>query len=781
MIACDGSQSSLFKLSKLSLTNCIFRIKEDPAGEDEEMYGLLIMQPSSGDSCVAIYQHPNYLASSLITNQHTGRIHLQVYNTVENQVIETLPIELYPPPLLMIHGLWSSGDEAFFKMKYNFVITQKIYNSNEITVVNYPNDVPLASNMNQIINEFKIAIYNYNDRGISCGKADVVAHCMGGVLTRLYLQNPRYNHDINKLITLNTPHWGSQMANFVLSTDTKSQVIRDALAAIGKITENGAVADLRVNSNPIRNDLNGSTVNINVAPSHTIRTKGTYSLLSWTMLGQLIKPNPYTLIGGILLRAAGQIYINQVIFGSSDNDLYVADSSQSAVLTGSRTTFFDDQTHSSTENTAIRERVKYLLGKSNVSTTFFDMEGFEPQPSNYGLMPTPPPGKTSQTNPLVTIISPPDGSIVNPLDTISISVTGSNGVTSLMVTAGNPILPAQTAYYDAVSQIFSYVVPAEAVGKVGIAVMGFDQDGNIALDSTYIIVQPDAILDSITVAPDTIRLSVFDQTLPVVNGHYNDSIARNLSVHPQLFRHLSTGNAALSGSNTLFGMHQGVDTLTVDFQGKTRKAVIYISAPDSGSAVVPGSLTISGTRGAGSPSVCYNASQTLTVAGSNTTYLISSGDTVSFIAGQKVRFLAGFKASSGSRMSAKITATGQYCSITSAFLPDNFAGLTGNGNSSGGTAMTDPLTHTSVFQNRGGSFSLFPNPTDGWIRISRLNPPERHETRVEIFTLQGAMIQRETWKNEPVYNYSLQSLPDGIYLIRLISGDAAGVFRVVKQ
>jgi hypothetical protein len=350
-----------------------------------------------------------------------------------------------------------------------------------------------------------------------------------------------------------------------------------------------------------------------------------------------------------------------------------------------------------------------------------------------------------------------------------------------MVTAGNPILPAQTAYFDAVSQIFSYVVPAEAVGKIGIAVMGFDQDGNIAIDSTYIIVQPDAVLDSITVNPDTIRLSVFDQALPVVYGHYSDTIMRDLSAHPAVLRHLKTGNASLSGNNALFGMNEGIDTLTVDFQGKTRKSVVFISAPDSGSAIVPGSLTISGTRSAGSPSVCYNATQVLTVAGNNATYLISSGNHVSFIAGQKIRFLPGLKAYAGSYLSAKITSTGQYCSITNAFLSDNLTGLAGNGNSSGGTAMTNPLTNTSVLQTRGGAFSLFPNPTDGWIRINRLNPPENHETRVEVYTLQGAMIQRETWEKEPVYTCSLKNLPAGIYLIRLISEEATGVFRVVKR
>lgn len=775
-IACDGSQSSLFKFSRLSLTNCIFRIKEDPDALEEEIYGLLIMQPSSGDSCVAIYQHPNYLAASLITNQLTGRIHLEVYNTVEDQVIEILPMELFRPPVLMIHGLWSSGNEAFYKMK-KYLITQNMYKAHEITLVNYPNDVPFSSNLNQIINEFKVIINNCYERGISCGKADVVAHSMGGILSRLYLQHPRYNHDINKLITLNTPHSGSQMANFLLSTDLQSKAIRNVLSSIGKNSENGAVADLRVNSSAIVNDLNGgANLNLNVVPSHAICTKETISLVSVTMLGQALQQKWGFIIAGIIARAYSSYYLTNNIFNGSDNDFIVALNSQEGGLTGIKKTLFDDQWHSSTENSLVQWRVKELLKQSNTYDILFAMDGYDPPQLSYTPTAPPPVSKTSLSNPVVTITSPQHGSIVNPLDTVSISVTGSNGVTSLMVTAGNPLLPAQTAYYDTTAQTFTYEVPAEAVGKIGIAVMGFALDGNIALDSTYIIVQPNAVLDSITVEPDTIRLSVFVQTLPVVNGHYNDSVVRDLSVHPQVFRRLSTGNAALLNDNTLFGMHEGIDTLTVDFQGKTRKVVIYISSPDSGSAVVPGKLTLSGVRGTGSPAICYNASQVLTVAGNNTTYLVTPGGSVSLIAGQKISLLPGLKVSQGGYLSAKITASGQYCSITNAFLPDNLAGPGGNDPSSDGMVVTD----ADMMQTRSGIFSLYPNPTEGLIRISRLNPPESHETRLEIYTLQGDLVQRETWKDDPVYSCPVQNLPAGLYLIRLISGDATGVFRVVK-
>ena len=39
---------------------------------------------------------------------------------------------------------------------------------------------------------------------------------MGGVISRLYIQEPGYQHEVRRIITSNTPHAGSQMANLLL-------------------------------------------------------------------------------------------------------------------------------------------------------------------------------------------------------------------------------------------------------------------------------------------------------------------------------------------------------------------------------------------------------------------------------------------------------------------------------------------------------------------------------------------------------------------------------------
>jgi len=45
-----------------------------------------------------------------------------------------------------------------------------------------------------------------------CDKVDLVAHSMGGLVARQYIQSDRYNQDVDRLIFLGTPHLGSPKA-----------------------------------------------------------------------------------------------------------------------------------------------------------------------------------------------------------------------------------------------------------------------------------------------------------------------------------------------------------------------------------------------------------------------------------------------------------------------------------------------------------------------------------------------------------------------------------------
>jgi hypothetical protein len=61
-------------------------------------------------------------------------------------------------------------------------------------------------------------------------------------------------------------------------------------------------------------------------------------------------------------------------------------------------------------------------------------------------------------------------------------------------------------------------------------------------------------------------------------------------------------------------------------------------------------------------SECYDATQTITTAGSSTSFIVQSGGEAILIAGQNILVLPGTLMQSGGYVMAKITTIGQYCS-----------------------------------------------------------------------------------------------------------------------
>ena len=109
------------------------------------------------------------------------------------------------------------------------------------------------------------------NQGFSAGKVDVVGHSMGGILARLHVQSPAYAEvydSVNRLVTVNTPHSGSQMANLLKDRTSPGP---EALAVLG--IDGPAIDDLRVDHPAIDDFLNGSqNLNRNVVPVHAITT-----------------------------------------------------------------------------------------------------------------------------------------------------------------------------------------------------------------------------------------------------------------------------------------------------------------------------------------------------------------------------------------------------------------------------------------------------------------------------------------------------------------------------
>ncbi|MBK8699241.1 MAG: hypothetical protein IPN29_06710 [Saprospiraceae bacterium] len=207
------------------------------------LYGVMEKVSKNGSTTFFKYTHPLIGPDEGLDFRS---IYVQIVGT--NATLGTMIISVRRPPVLMVHGLWSNGT-AFDAMKSNLTGSGN-YQDFQLYSANYEstNDRQFIDNTNVIPDGIFNVIKQSQDRMVAVGKVNIVCHSMGGILTRLYMKNPLYaqNKDINRVITCNTPHAGSQMANFVLDNTQYGNVIASALAAAGMNSYAGAVSDLRV-------------------------------------------------------------------------------------------------------------------------------------------------------------------------------------------------------------------------------------------------------------------------------------------------------------------------------------------------------------------------------------------------------------------------------------------------------------------------------------------------------------------------------------------------------
>ena len=136
--------------------------------------------------------------------------------------------------LLLMHGLnsnrqcfWPFGEYLYDTGSY---LKQQYYiqdYSSTNTSSFYDN-----THKNRVVeNGLKTLSKKLFDIGIASTKYDMIGHSMGGILERLYIQQIDNKHT-NKLITLNTPHFGSKVGNVIMALDNVQTmpVVQDNLS-----------------------------------------------------------------------------------------------------------------------------------------------------------------------------------------------------------------------------------------------------------------------------------------------------------------------------------------------------------------------------------------------------------------------------------------------------------------------------------------------------------------------------------------------------------------------
>jgi hypothetical protein len=158
---------------------------------------------------------------------------------------------------------------------------------------------------------------------------------------------------------------------------------------------------------------------------------------------------------------------------------------------------------------------------------------------------------------------------------------------------------------------------------------------------------------------------------------------------------------------------------------------------------------------------CYNAMQTLTIAGNGTSFTVENGGSATMISGQNILYLPGTLVEQGGYMWGYIAPAGPFCTYPS--MPV-MAGIQENPDK-GRVEL---------------SFKIYPNPTSGNIVLEIMKETSKEQIVAEVYGITGNRVITKTLHGEHNCVISLSDKPAGIYIIRVIMGDKVETARIVR-
>ncbi len=587
-ICADGSNATILSYtnfdSSVDSKNIKFWIASDPNGTNTDVSGYFITTnyQYNGNTITAKFTHPKYLPSSYLPFRPDNIRVVDI--TKPGSTLFTIPIAIYRAPVLFVHGY--GGDvNTFDKMSKDF-ISNGLYPQALNTIAFYPNSLKSFAVNAFVIRDWIYKAFNKSISGkFSSGKIDIISHSMGGILSRLYLQNNYgniYKADINKLITLNTPHSGSYLADVVTILSATLGYLYCGTSYLFGLNAFGctdASIDMQTYSYATDKVLNGpKSLGSGHVPSHTITTTIPSNPLS------LYSKSPIAIYNPIVLS------IFDVLSGTQTTDGVVTLNSQDGGLIGAFTSKPATHFHvGSSDDPNVISDVKQLLC-ANPNGGQFSLNGFNPPNlekypnikhftnNQSGL-------KISNISPFVNIISPTNINTFIPNQTITITINSDASVKRLLILEGNATIGV--TYTDTIisstTTSLNYTIPSNAIGKLEVDVIGFDSSNNaVASDSVTFNVNGTATLDSIEIMPNVILVPTNLQSNFQVIGHYSDKIDRDITLISGVqYNITNSGVAKIISPGVIEGIMIDSTQLIVSFQGVGQSIPVYVYSGDS--------------------------------------------------------------------------------------------------------------------------------------------------------------------------------------------------------
>jgi hypothetical protein len=195
-------------------------------------------------------------------------------------------------------------------------------------------------------------------------------------------------------------------------------------------------------------------------------------------------------------------------------------------------------------------------------------------------------------------------------------------------------------------------------------------------------------------------------------------------------------------------------TVTVTASGYSSQTITITQE-----AAVTTNKTIANKTVANSEIKCFNAFNTITVAGGGTSVIFENGSSVNLIAGYSIQLLPGFQAQSGSYMDASITTTNTYCNGVSSPVAEEPVAK---------SVEEKLLPEKQVIVPCDKSFNVYPNPNHGQFTLELTNI--ENGATVCIYNMLGARVHQSSAMNEVSHKINLPGIRKGIYFLKVIDG-----------
>jgi pimeloyl-ACP methyl ester carboxylesterase len=559
--------------------------------------GLSVTVPSEGGYAFAAYRAPiDYPAASATT-----AVNIQITASGPGGTSNVV-LALRPPPVVLVHGIWSDAGQAWTRLpvapplwverlrESGFEAFHANYGSPGHPEMSVRSFDPVSATggvlLETVGNAVDKALGAMRRAGVASCQVDVVGHSMGGLLARAlaapvnacfqpHLYRSRANFlsgDFHKIITVGTPHRGSDLANWLVANRCRplsgkvgwllgGGTLESQLADSYHRPMGDAIFELQTTS-PALGLLDTSV------PTHTI--------VASAPLGE--SPTEHTL--NYAPRAIGSSdTIDSLLGGDGQHDTIVGLTSQAAGLIGSRTSTLgtrlvhaDLDTDASedvgeTESVQTLDEVRSLL-RAHVADSFGPVPRYAPGPNYHAPDTCATPAHGALAPPVgVPTLLPTPGQVFRPGETVIVtfSVAGGNAIDGVLIGYGPYVrdLPSSGP------MTLSFAAPRSG-GRVLIHATTYGPGPENYEASTEILVLPAESPLELEVSPSELRFdSVGQKQRLTVNGIMPDgsSIELTSGAAGTLYAMQSgTANvASVSADGEVTAEWDGQENLTVHY------------------------------------------------------------------------------------------------------------------------------------------------------------------------------------------------------------------------